>query len=206
MPRRREEVVLIGLAVAMGVVLLVALTMTRSGRDAPPPPDVTTLDDVCARCRDVTRAHSRIMSTPRDNAAGCSLEVYEDDEGGLSTACKYSTMPPQTYQDGMAMSDFVAPQDAERALALHRTHIKEYDVSLPRCANHADDPSQVTCCMTRMGEFETTCPLSCFHSNESPPIEQDGESRRKFGDITAKMRAGPAACFQSLDASTGLIQ
>lgn len=51
MPRRREEVVLIGLAVAMGVVLLVALTMTRSGRDAPPPPDVTTLDDVCARCR-----------------------------------------------------------------------------------------------------------------------------------------------------------
>lgn len=203
MPRRREEVALIGVAVAMGVVLLVALTVARSGRDAPPPPDDTTLDDVCARCRDVTRAHSSTMWTPRDNAAGCSLPV-DDGDSGFSTACKYSTVPPQNV-GAVARLSRLTEQTAEEGLALHKAHIEDYDVSLPRCANHAGDPSQVTCCMTSIGEFETTCPLKCF-SNESPPIDEDGEVQLSFDDITAKMRAGPAACFQSLDATTGLIQ
>ena len=209
MPRRREEVVLIGLAVAMGVVLLVALTVTRSGRDAPPPPDDTTSDDVCARCRDVTRAHSSNMWTPRDNAAGCSLAVQKVD-GVLSTACTFHPVPPQDVEtdpqdvDTETPSNELTEQTADYGLELHKAHIQGYVVSLPRCANHADDPSKVTCCMTRVGDDDFTCPRKCFHE---PVIDQDGgEVPLSFEDITAKMKAGPAACFQSLDVSTGLIQ
>lgn len=202
MPLEREHLAIIGLAVAMGVVLLIATKATQSRPNDPPSPEQSRAE-LCARCTDVTRAHSSSMWTPRDNAAGCSLDVEVESEGEpesvVTTACAYSVQPPQA-SDASPRIEQLTAQTAATALSEHEAHIANYDVSLPRCANHATDDSQVTCCMINENEndFQTTCPSHCF-----PDGGQTGPLT--FARMTARMKAGPAGCFQRLDEATGLI-
>jgi hypothetical protein len=200
MPLEREHLAVIGLAVAMGVVLLIATTATQSRPNDPPSPEQSRAD-LCARCTDVTRAHSSTMWTPRDNAAGCSLNVDVDSDTEsdpvVRTACAYSVQPPQAW-DASPRIEQLTTQDATNALAEHQEHMANYHVSLPRCANHATDDSQVTCCMINENDFLTTCPSHCF-----PDGGQTGPLT--FARMTKRMKAGPAGCFQRLDEETGLI-